>query len=268
MSAAVDHLWSVVRLTPSVDATALARAVEEALGTSPLDYRTQLLVRDAVTALEAYWGAERFRAWLRGVPNRERIEEARRTGDDLNEVGFPSLERRLMDAVTPETVEAFLRELSLHVNRPTRLVVGGSIALILAGHVSRHTDDVDIVDEVPAEIREQHDLLGQLADRYGLQITHFQSHYLNAGWEQRIRSAGAFGNLHVYAVDPYDVFVGKLFSVRPKDRDDLRVLSRRLDRETIVRRLQETARALRADARLAQAAADNWFVVFGETLPD
>lgn len=173
-----------------------------------------------------------------------------------------------MDAIHPETVEAFLRELSLHVNRPTRLVVGGSIALILAGYVSRHTDDIDVVDEVPAEIRVQHDLLEQLVGRYGLRLTHFQSHYLNAGWEQRIRSIGVFGNLHVFAVDAYDVFVGKLFSVRTKDRDDLRVLAGRLDRQTIVARLRETAGSLRADARLAKAAADNWFVVFGETLPE
>ena len=69
-------------------------------------------------------------------------------------------------------------------------------------------------------------------------------------------------------VDPYDVFVGKLFSVRAKDRDDLRMLKRRLDKETIVQRLLETAGKLRSDLRLAKAAEDNWFVVFGERLPE
>jgi hypothetical protein len=263
----MEDIWTVVRLTPQIDPMTLARAVEVVLKAGPMDYRTRLLVRDSVGALRGHWGEARFRPWIEGIGNRERLDEACRTGD-ADEVGFPSLARRLMDAVTPEMISKFLRELATHVTKPTRLVVGGSAALILRGYFSRHTEDVDVVDEVPAELRGRHDALEQLVDRYGLRLTHFQSHYLNEGWEKRVESAGVFGNLHVFLVDVYDVFVGKLFSARLKDRDDLRALEPQLDRETITRRVRETAGTLRADARLAGAAAENWFIVFGETLPE
>ncbi|HZZ45120.1 MAG TPA: DUF6036 family nucleotidyltransferase [Tepidisphaeraceae bacterium] len=261
MTQAVDELWAVARGGAGVDAGELAAAIEETVGSGEvLDYRTRLLVRDALAALEGYWGEEKFSAWR----NRMAISALDQEGD---EEGFPSLGRRLMDAVTPEVVLEFLRELSLHVSRRTVVVVGGSIALILRGYLSRHTDDVDLVDEVPGEIRGQHELLERLTKRYGLRLAHFQSHYLNEGWDKRLRSAGVFGNLSVLVVDVYDVFVGKLFSVREKDRDDLRMLKQRLDREKIVQRLQETAGKLREEPRMVLAAEENWFVLFGEKLP-
>jgi hypothetical protein len=271
MGGVVDHLWAVTRQVPHVDAASLAAALEAAAsGDDPMDYRTRLLIRDSLRALAAHWGNERLQAWLRASPTRARIQQAcdpKFLDPDPDEIGFPSLERRIVDAVRPETVERFFRELSLHVSRPTRLVVGGSIPLILAGQLTRSTEDVDVVDEVPAEIRTQYKVLDELADLYKLRLAHFQSHYLPDRWEKRIRSFGGFGNLHVFLVDPYDIFVGKLFSARLKDRADTNALASNLDRETIVRRLRESTAGLRSDARLLDAAAKNWFVLFGEPLP-
>lgn len=68
-------------------------------------------------------------------------------------------------------------------------------------------------------------------------------------------------------VDPYDIFVGKLFSNRTKDRQDLHDLTARLDRGTILARLRESTASFRSDARLLDAAKQNWFVLFGEELP-
>ena len=42
------------------------------------------------------------------------------------------------------------------------VIVGGSIALILPGYRERATTDIDVVDELPAEIRSQHALLDDL----------------------------------------------------------------------------------------------------------
>lgn len=237
------------------------------LGDEPLDYRARLLLRDSLIALKGHWDAQSFNTWQRRLPNRFLLDEISRMPDDPTEIGFPSLNRRLMNTPDRQTIEQFLRELSLHVEHPTHLVIGGSIALLLAGFLSRHTDDINVVDEVPADIRVQHDLLQRLVERYGLQLTHFQSHYLNSGWEQRLQSAGVYGQIHIYIVDPYDIFFGKLFSHREKDRDDLRVLARRLDKPIIIRRLLDTADALRSDQRMTQAAADNWFILFGQPLP-
>ncbi len=172
-----------------------------------------------------------------------------------------------MEKTDPEVVRQMLRELGCQVGRPVRLCVGGSIALILPGYLERNTDDLDVVDEVPAEIRSMHSFLAQLKKRYGLGVTHFQSHYLPSGWEQRLHSLEPFGKIEVFLVDRYDVFLSKLFSHREKDRDDLREVSPQLDRETLVRRLRETTAALRSDDRLRQAAEKNWYILYGESLP-
>jgi hypothetical protein len=47
---------------------------------------------------------------------------------------------------------------------------------------------------------------------------------------------GRFGNFDVNVVDPYDIFLGRLFCSREKDRDDLRVLGRELERDGLTAR--------------------------------
>ena len=124
-----------------------------------------------------------------------------------------------------------------------------------------------MVDEVPAEVRTQHDLLAELSELHRLQLAHFQSHYLPDGWQRRVRTFGTFGDLQVDLVDPYDIFVGKLFSVRKKDKADLNALVGTLDSERVRNRLQDSTRSLRTEARLLEAAKENWYVLFGEDLP-
>jgi hypothetical protein len=133
--------------------------------------------------------------------------------------------------------------------------------------LSRSTQDIDIVDEVPAEVREQHQLLSRLAKRYGPQLTHFQSHFLPAGWEARLHSLGSFGAMQAFGVDVHDVFLSKLFSSREKDLDDLRLLLPQLEREVVARRPGETCGRLVAAAALRANADRNWYVLTGKALP-
>src|SRR6266496_3335232 len=128
---AVDELWAATRNLPHIDANALARAVENAVAADSLDYRSRLLVRDSVRALETHWGKQRFQHWLNQSPNRDRIELAYDAPSKSDEVAFPYLASRVMDAIQLETVLQLLRELSGHLNQPTRIVIGGSIALVL-----------------------------------------------------------------------------------------------------------------------------------------
>jgi hypothetical protein len=173
-----------------------------------------------------------------------------------------------MDATKPETVIEFFRDLGSRVVRPARLDVGGSTSLILLANLSRHTDDIAAVDEVPAVIRADHGLLDRLAKRYGLRLTHFQSHYLPIGWRDRVHSLGRFGQLDVFLVDVYDVVVSKLFSAREKDLDDLRAVASRIDKHHLESRVRQSAAPLRGEQRLAENARRNWYVVYGEPLPD
>jgi hypothetical protein len=265
MAVQTRDLWDLVRGRPQVDPGELAEAILEQVGQEPLDYRTRLLIRDSVEALRRHWGPERLQAWLAGCPARVRIEMICR--ERFDRPGFASLSERLMDRTDPELVKQFLRELGSHVSRPVRLCIGGSVALILPGYLARHTEDVDVVDEVPAEIRSQHQLLAQLRKRYALELAHFQSHYLPQGWEHRVHSLEPFGQMQVALVDVHDIFLSKLFGGREKDRDDLRLLAPQLDKDTLTRRLRETTAPLRADAALLRRAEENWYILYGEALP-
>jgi hypothetical protein len=272
MTRAVDELWTVAREKPQVDANALAAAIETAAAEpdDALDYRTRLLIRDGLRALESHWGKNRFARWLTASSARENIVRAcdpTYLDGNPNEIGFPSLARRVVDAIQPEDVERFLRDLSRRVSHPTRLIIGGSIPLILGGQITRTTEDVDAVNEIPAELRDQHEFLDELREVHGLRLAHFQSHYLPSGWERRVHSLGNFGQLQVFLVDGCDIFVGKLFSLRKKDRADLVALASQLSRETIVHRVREETAGFRSDPRLLDAAKQNWYVLFGEELP-
>jgi hypothetical protein len=259
-------LWSLVSNNQWVDPQALRAAVEDQVIRQDLDYRSRLLIRDSLKALRHYWGDERVEGWLEASPVGEQIKVICQGPWD-DDRGFSSLMRRVVDVLKPETIERYFRELSRHVRRPLRLAVGGSAALILPGYLSRPTEDIDVVDEVPKEIREQYALLDDLKTRYGLELAHFQQHYLPVRWQDRLHYHDTFGELTVDLVDACDVFLSKLFSVRTKDLDDLRALTAHLDKETIARRLHDTCGSMLVAESLRQRAEQNWYVLYGESLP-
>jgi hypothetical protein len=265
MPVRAHDLWSLVQDHQYVDPGELADAVQDQVARGDLDFRSRLLIRDSLNALREYWGSQRLTAWLEQCPVRAEIEAICR--EDLGRVGFPFLGKQLMEPVKPEAVRQFLRELGAQVQRATRLCIGGSIALIVPGYLSRGTQDMDVVDEVPEEIRSKRKLVQELEQRYRLQLAHFQSHYLPSGWENRVHFLDSFGQLRIYLVDVYDVFLSKLFSARTKDRDDLRALVPQLDKDTLIRKLKETTGSMLAAESLRQRAEQNWYILYGEPLP-
>jgi Nucleotidyltransferase of unknown function (DUF6036) len=258
-------IWSMIHGKPQIDPNDLAAAVEDQATADTLDYRTRLLLRDSLNALARYWGAQKFAAWLSGCSSRQRLEDIGK--EEFERPGFTLIESRLVEKTDPEAIRALLRELGGRVLHPLRLNIGGSAALILPGHIARHTEVIDLVDEVPREVREQYALLEEFKQRYGLLIAHFGSHYLPAGWENRLHFLGEFGHLRVYLVDVVDVFLGKLLSKRTKDLDDLRILAPKLDKTALEQRLKATTSALQKDPSLLSLAQKSWYIVFGEALP-
>ncbi|MCI0455661.1 MAG: DUF6036 family nucleotidyltransferase [Gemmataceae bacterium] len=261
-------LWDLVPGKPQIDPHDLAEAVEsQAAEGGALDYRTRLLIRDSVEALKGYWGERRVKEWLASSPARAPIE--RICAESFERPGFPSIKERLMEKTDPATVEQLFRELGsrIRLRHRVRLAVGGSVALILPGYLERATEDIDVVDEIPAEIRSQHALLDELRKRYGLLLAHFQSHYLPSGWENRLHYLDTFGDLQVYLVDAYDVFLSKLFSIRTKDLDDMRMLVPQLDKDTLTQRFKETTASMLAAEDLRKRAEQNWYILYGEPLP-
>ncbi len=259
------NLWDVVWGKPQVDPATLADAIERETRSNALDFRTRLLIRDATRALERYWGSDRWTDWLRHSRARSAIDRIR--SEPLGEAGFPFLQEVLVDRTDPETVRQFLRELGVRLHHPVRIAIGGSIALFLDGYLQRATPNIDVVDEVPEELRTQHALLEELARNYQLQLTHFQSHFLPTGWQTRLHTLEPFGKLQASLVDVGDVFLSKLFSARTKDRNDIRLLLPGLDRETVARRLHDNCGSLLADPTLRQQAEENWYILTGQPLP-
>lgn len=258
-------LWSLVWGKPEIDPSDLFEAIVVEAPKYELDYRTRLLIRDSIDALRDYWGTARLDAMLKERGVDEDIEDI--VGEEFERVGFHNLRESLMEKTDPATVDRFFRDLSSHVRRPTRLVIGGSIALILPGQLSRSTDDIDVVDEVPQEIREQHQLLHDLQKKYKLMLTHFQRHYLPMGWENRLHHFKSYGSMQVYLLDIYDVVLSKLFSARDKDQIDLRMLEPLIDKETLAQKMRDTTASMLASEMLRKKAEHNWYIIYGETLP-
>lgn len=258
-------LWDLAWGRPQVDPTDLAIAIDRELRRGDWDDRTRLLIRDSAESLRQYWGRDRWTEWLGRDPIRQKITAI--LDEDLGQPGFHLTREKLVPATRPDAIQEYLRELGSYLPNPVRIEIGGAISLILAGLLSRATADIDIVDEVPPEIRSQRELLAQLRNRYGLALTHFQSHYLPTGWEQRIHTLGMFGLLQVARVDSYDIFLCKLFSNRAKDLDDLRALKPQMDKALLIERLNSTTGAFLSDAALREHAERNWYILFGEPLP-
>jgi hypothetical protein len=68
-------------------------------------------------------------------------------------------------------------------------------------------------------------------------------------------------------IDDYDIFLRKLSSRRVKDKQDLKVLIRFLDKETLSRKLKETCHGFLAVEKLREDMNKNWYVLYGEPLP-
>ena len=258
-------LWSLVLDQSQIDPDDLAAAIEREIQKPVLDFRTRLLIRDSVDSLRNFWGTARVSEWLRETPAGDTIETI--VNGDLGPPGFSLLSKRIMPATRSETIIAFLRELSLSLTQPEKMVIGGAASLILTTPLLRRTEDIDVVDELPAQMRTRHDLLDGLAKRYGIRLAHFQSHYLPTGWDLRIQSLGRFGQLDVWLVDRHDTWLGKLFSTREKDRDDLRLVAPVLDKTILRQRLTDACAGFIAQPDLRRYASDNWYIVFGEALP-
>jgi hypothetical protein len=265
---APPDLWSLALGGQPIDISSLIAALNLAVAGRvqfDLDFRTRLLIRDVLHALAQKGNQDRLAEWIRKSANPELLAEI--WSEPLGEIGFPSLQGRLMETTKPEIVLQFLRELGMRSDQSARIELGGATALILANVLTRRTEDIDVVDEIPAALRSQHELLNELYARYGIRFTHFQSHFLPTGWKDRLHSLGVFGKLSVYRVDVCDIFVGKLFSKRAKDRDDLRALAAHLPLSDVESRLKNFGGKLLSEPPLAANAVENWYILFGSQIP-
>jgi hypothetical protein len=262
-SADLADPWELVWGQPYINSQRLAAALEKDLQGKPTpDFRTRLLVRDAARALRGFWGAATFRRWLGTSPAGRRISAI--LGENLGRPGFRNIRSRLVPGIGQRELEQIFTLLGERVHDRVEVSIAGSIPTLIEGLTARPTDDIDIVNEVPAGIREQREVVEQIKAKYGLMLGHVQSHYLPAKWQQRRRFLGDFGGIRVYLVDVYDVFISKLSSKQEKHRDDLRVMAPKLDKEKVKKLLLTDGKSF-LDSPFDRPTIDaNWRFIYQE----
>ena len=115
-------LWTLVLHYPHIDPERLASALEQEARKPSLDFRTRLLIRDALSALRAVWGAPRQESWKERSAARETFAAIER--EQLGPPGFPFLRNQLMESIHPHTILAMLRELGQAVDTPSTMAIG------------------------------------------------------------------------------------------------------------------------------------------------
>jgi len=215
--------------------------------------------------MRSFWGTEKFRRWLATSATGETIRRILK--EDLGEVGFPFIRRRLVASIGSTEIKQIFDLLGRKVHHRVEVNIAGSIPTLIKGMTARPTADIDFVNEVPPEIRKQRAVVKKIEDDYGLKLTHMQSHYLPTHWEQRRQYLGDYGGLRVYLVDEYDIFVSKLSSKREKHKQDIRVLARILDKQTARQRLLADGRVFLDEPSIRPQIEENWRFIYQEPLP-
>ena len=169
--------WQLIWGQPHIDSETLATAIEGDLQRNPSpDYRTRLLVRDAAKAIQSFWGVRKFTRWLATSPAGERIRTILQ--ERFGETEFPHIQRRLVDSIGATQIKQLFALLGQNVPHRVEIYVADSIPMLIKGLTARPTEDIDIVNEVPAEIRKQRAVLQKIQTDYGSSLGHVQSHYL------------------------------------------------------------------------------------------
>lgn len=255
--AALDELWRMAWRYRAISPTQLTELLPIALPAAK-DERSRMLIRDAMNALRD----RNQDAALRSHPDYALLEAIRTT--EFDKVGFRTLGSRLMEPTTPAQIERFFRELGRRVRTHTVLYVAGSAVLLANRLIVRHTTYVDVINEIPASIREDHEIIDTVERATQLRLAHTASHYYPKGWRNRTSSYGVFDLLDVRFIDPIDQLVGKLFSKRDRDAQDVKDAWDGIDQNAFRDRLQRTTHELRQVERVQSNALETWYILTGE----
>ena len=128
----------------------------------------------------------------------------------------------------PEPWHSFLQELDQQLTGETRLHCLGGFVITVCYGLTRPTSDVDFL----SSIHSNHVLtLGQegtaLHRKYGVYLQAVSEPTLPENYGDRVVEMfpSIYGNLRLFALDPYDLALSKLERNRERDRDDIKYLA-------------------------------------------
>src|SRR5262249_4938263 len=134
--------WSLVWGQPYIDAERLVLAIEQDLLRTPEpDFRTRLLVRDSLQALESFWGKRRLDQWVADSPVGERIATIMR--EKLGKPGFSTIRRRLVANNISADLEQILDLIGRAIHEKTEINIAGSVPTLVRKLSARPTEDID-----------------------------------------------------------------------------------------------------------------------------
>jgi len=140
----------------------------------------------------------------------------------------------MSSSLPPEPWNSFFRELDAAVDSTVRLdCVGGFVVTLLYG-LERPTADVDVIELAPQDAAQTLMKLGSrggpLHEKYRIYLDRVAVAAIPDSYEERLVEMfpGAYENLHIMALDPYDLALSKLERNSQKDRDDVLFLARRV----------------------------------------
>ena len=90
-----------------------------------------------------------------------------------------------MDHIDSTQLSQIFDLLGRDIHDRIEIHIAGSVPTLIRGLTARPTDDINLVDEVPIEIRPQRAVLRKIESEFGLKLGHVQSHYLPTGWRDR-----------------------------------------------------------------------------------
>ena len=132
----------------------------------------------------------------------------------------------------PEPWDSFFKELDEAVDTIVRIdCIGGFVVTLLYG-LERPTADVDVIELRPRAAAETLMELGirdgPLHQKCRIYLDRVAVAVIPESYEDRLVEMfpGAYRNLHLMALDPYDLALSKLERNSQKDRDDVRFLAR------------------------------------------
>lgn len=177
----------------------------------------------------------------------------------------------LRDAI-PEPWRSFLSELDQIAAPTVRLdCIGGFVVTMLYG-LNRPTGDVDVLEITPlsaADAFSQVAMLGgPLFKKYGVYLDRVTVAQPPYEYESRLQEMfpGVFQNLHLMALDPYDLALTKLERNVERDRNDVRSLARTVpfDLDLLRNRYQEELRPYLGNPRREDLTLKLWIEAIEE----
>jgi hypothetical protein len=134
----------------------------------------------------------------------------------------------------PEPWDSFFAELDALADATVRLdCIGGFVVTLLYG-LDRPTADVDVIELAPHDAGLKLLQLGMrggpLHEKHCIYLDRVAVAAVPESYEERLVEMfpGAYGNLRIMALDPYDLALSKLERNSQKDRDDALFLARRV----------------------------------------